>query len=59
MSETYSTTKKNALDSLGTPKGRQAFERGKEKIEWPCGCSFDETDTQGSGILFACEEHSK
>lgn len=59
MSETYSTTKQNVLKSLGTPKNREAFERGKEKIEWACGCSFDETDTQGNGVLFVCEKHSK
>lgn len=59
MSETYSTTKKNALKSLGEPKSRKAFERGKETIEWSCGCSFHETDTQGGGVLFACEEHSR
>ena len=59
MPETYSTTKSNVLKSLGVPTSRKTFDRGKEKIEWACGCSFDETDTQGSGILFACEDHSK
>jgi len=58
VTETYSTTKSNALNSLEAPISRETFERGEEVIEWVCNCSFHETDTQGGGILFACEEHS-
>jgi hypothetical protein len=58
MQNTFSTTKANVLKSLGEPKSRKAYGNGKEKIEWACGCSFDETDANGSGILFACEKHA-
>lgn len=59
MKHNYATSKRNVLKTLGPPQSRKAYKGGKEIIEWACGCSFDETSTNGDGILFACEKHSK
>jgi len=56
---TFSTTKASVVATLGKPMSRHAYgSKGKEKIEWACGCSFDETEN-GSGVLFACEKHAE
>jgi len=60
MSENFSTTYANALESLGEPKSKEKFpKRDTEHViaRWSCGCEFHETEA-GSGILFACEQHS-
>jgi len=60
LEENFSITYANAVATLGEPSSEEKFpKRDIEQIiaKWPCGCEFHETES-GSGVLFACEEHS-
>jgi hypothetical protein len=60
MAENYSTTYGSVVAALGKPAAEQPFQKRDTKqviARWPCGCEFHETEA-GSGVLFACEQHS-